>query len=653
MPPFVVPVSSFKRNKWCLVFGIINRDKFYPPVLPFMGALHFKDSNQLENSYYLKPIRFSFYLLALGIIYIPRQCNAITLNSIDPNRNKRGIFKKVWLLPLSRIVAAFLLAIIHPFFTFKTLLKFKYKPVEYRQLIRLIATSEPQNLTYKTWCEIYDRPIEKNNASTHAMNLDIHIYSSSDGSIYSNNITLETTNDLTQHYVGILQDFEIISNSALDLFFHFAEIKNSPAALYGDIDYIDTCQHRSRPYFKPNLEYAMLCSGLLTLGLWLIRKDIFEEFQHQNQKKFTCAFSHRLALAFYILHKKGKIAHIPHVLTHISQALNQTIIQKIHETVTSELNSRRWHYEISHKTSFPILVNPIFDQQRVTFIIPTTLNNRYVTKCIHSVIKNTSYPHCEFLLILSQNCQLSDEQTRNLTHLLAHENVNYLQIFSDAFNFSHSCNSGIKLAQTDFVVILNDDVTPINNEWLHYMMGHMQDNRVGAVGAKLYYKQGFIQHNGIIMGAGNLCEHKDRFKQDDELSFKGDFDCSAVTGACMLLRKGAIDRFNGFDENLAIAYNDVDLCLKLRKFGYRVVQCQRAHLIHYESFSLKNHYTSDRKGKERDEIFYMRHRWSEALRSDPFYNPNLSLQLGRLDQLAFPPRRYCPTPSTPDNFFCT
>lgn len=140
------------------------------------------------------------------------------------------------------------------------------------------------------------------------------------------------------------------------------------------------------------------------------------------------------------------------------------------------------------------------------------------------------------------------------------------------------------------------------------------------------------------MGAANLCEHIGRFQKNKRFTLTYDHDVSAVTAACMLIRRSAYKQVQGFDENYEIAYNDVDFCLKLRKANFHIIQCQHAELTHYESLSLGNHYTGSRAGKERQEILSIRSKYKTTYEKDPFYNPNLSLQRGMDGKLAFPPR---------------
>jgi O-antigen biosynthesis protein len=181
----------------------------------------------------------------------------------------------------------------------------------------------------------------------------------------------------------------------------------------------------------------------------------------------------------------------------------------------------------------------------------------------------------------------------------------------------------------------------IHYDWLEEMVGQVLQEGVGAVGAKLLYGDGRIQHGGVLLGVGGVANHAHRLS--DRLS-TGHFNrlfaphsLAAVTGACMLVRRGAYEQVGGLDEvNLPIAFNDVDFCLRLREAGWRIVWTPFAELTHYESVTRGADTGARAEGFAR-EVHYMVERWGDVLRRDPSYNPNLTLEHERFS-LAFPPR---------------
>jgi GT2 family glycosyltransferase len=180
----------------------------------------------------------------------------------------------------------------------------------------------------------------------------------------------------------------------------------------------------------------------------------------------------------------------------------------------------------------------------------------------------------------------------------------------------------------------------------------MEDPRVGIVGARLLYGNGMVQHEGVIMGLANLCEHAGRLRDGRDPGPHGigliDREVSAVTGACLLIRSCLYSELGGMDEAYAIALNDVDLCLRAREAGWRVVYCAGAVLHHYESLSLGRHYGGARAGLESVEVQRLRARHAAVIGADPFYSPLASLQPGREWQPAFPPRPHPPAIGAPN-----
>jgi len=191
------------------------------------------------------------------------------------------------------------------------------------------------------------------------------------------------------------------------------------------------------------------------------------------------------------------------------------------------------------------------------------------------------------------------------------------------FNFSKLCNAGAAATGSPYLVFLNDDTSIITPDWVESMLEHGQHPTVGAVGALLLFPDDSIQHAGVIMGTYGTAGHAFRAMPESGGPYYYGFshvvrNCSAVTGACMLVRRDVFERFGGFDEvNLPTCFQDTDFCLKLAESGLRIVYTPFARLYHYESAS-KRVITGHR------ELAHMQARWSTWIQNDPFYNPNLS-----------------------------
>jgi len=191
------------------------------------------------------------------------------------------------------------------------------------------------------------------------------------------------------------------------------------------------------------------------------------------------------------------------------------------------------------------------------------------------------------------------------------------------FNFSAINNSGAANAAGEFLVFLNNDTQVIRRDWMHAMIEQAQRPEVGAVGARLLFGDGRIQHAGVVLGIGGTVGHAFRFKPGEAKNYFGldqvIRDCSAVTAACMMMRRSVFDEVGGFDERLSVEFNDIDLCLRLQQRGYRVVYTPLALLYHYES-------SSRRRIDAAGNLQLFAERWAARLKDgDPFYNRNLTL----------------------------
>jgi GT2 family glycosyltransferase len=211
----------------------------------------------------------------------------------------------------------------------------------------------------------------------------------------------------------------------------------------------------------------------------------------------------------------------------------------------------------------------------------------------------------------------------------------------EAFNYSRLNNRGVELSRGSFVALLNNDVEVLHADWLSEMVSRAMQPKVAMVGARLWYPNETIQHGGVILGAGGIASHAHVGLRRDEPGYFARAhlaqDVSAVTTACALVKRELYLQVGGFDENLAVTFNDVDFCLRLREAGYRILWTPYAELIHHESATRGFDNSAPKQVRFLAEVDYMKSKWGHILQRDPFYNPNLSLD-ENLFTLAFPPR---------------
>jgi len=259
----------------------------------------------------------------------------------------------------------------------------------------------------------------------------------------------------------------------------------------------------------------------------------------------------------------------------------------------------------------------IAGQPLISIIIPTRDRVELLKRCLESIEAKTTYRHFEIIVLDNQS-----EAPDTLTYLAGLPHM--VVPIRGPFNYSYLNNVGAAHARGEFLLFLNNDIEVITEEWLEALLEHAQRKEVGAVGAKLLYPNGTIQHAGVGLGHGGVAGHAFWYLPADD---PGYFDlaqvvrnCSAVTGACMMMRTSVFAAVGGFDENIRVVFNDVDLCLRVREKGYLVVYTPYAVLYHLESATRNSlHPATDEE--------YVRKRWGRVIAAgDPYYNPHLSLE---------------------------
>jgi GT2 family glycosyltransferase len=261
---------------------------------------------------------------------------------------------------------------------------------------------------------------------------------------------------------------------------------------------------------------------------------------------------------------------------------------------------------------------------QVSIIIPTKDHIDILKTCLESIFKRTYYTNYE-ILILNNNSK--EPITLHYCQMLAKvENIFPID-YKRPFNFSAINNFAVKHAKGDVLLFLNNDIQVISPGWLEEMVSHAVRPEIGAVGALLLYPDDTVQHAGVILGIGGVAGHAylnwklEDFRNNDEAFRVQNY--AAVTGACMAIERKKFEEVGGFDEkHLAVAFNDIDLCLRLMEKGYKNLFTPHAMLYHYESATRGYEDTLMKKLRFRREIHYMRRRWGSVLDSDPRYNRN-------------------------------
>jgi GT2 family glycosyltransferase len=388
--------------------------------------------------------------------------------------------------------------------------------------------------------------------------------------------------DARGDFLGFLDAGDVLAESAL--FEIAAEIDATPDAdlVYTDEDELNAPGERCNPRFKTDWNPDLLLEQDY-LGKLTMRRREWKESPRQAR-------------------------HIPAVLCH--RGLGQP------DAAPPERRSLTTHAKVS-------------------VIIPTRDRAELLERCLEGLLHRTDYPAMEILVVDNGS---KEPRTREV---LEKYQVQVLA-FPGEFNWSAMNNAGAKATTGEVLLFLNNDTDVIDAGWLAELASQAMRPEIGAVGAKLLFADGTVQHAGIWLGPGGRVRHFLRLSKRDEPGYLGQLaftrDLSAVTGACMAVRREAFEEVGGFDESFPVSYSDIDLCLKLRQRGYRILWTPHAELLHLESASRGS--GEWRYSKEEEEHKRFVAKWEREIDQDPFFSPNLDLIGEEKLALAFPPRRW-------------
>lgn len=413
---------------------------------------------------------------------------------------------------------------------------------------------------------------------------------------------------------------------------------------------------KSTPWFKPawSLEYALATD--YPLELMLARTSALEACVAAGATPQTVALlAWRLLLRAHQSHP-GAIVHIPHVLYQFESALTHSerserlraaklALKDIESTASLEHLTDSLEQPTSAARGLRRRVSPKNKKIRISIIIPTRDHPDLLQRCIGSLQQFTDLSRVEIMVVDNGSVL---PKTKTLFQEITQQGVQVLHM-PGPFNFAALNNRAVEAATGEVVCLINNDIEALHLGWLDEMLSHLLASDVAAVGAKLLWPNAMVQHGGVLLGVGNVAGHFGNWLSDADWGDHGRNQLvqrvSAVTAACMLIRKHDYLRVGGMNEHLfPVAFNDVDLCLKLRHLGKSIVWTPFAKLLHAESASRGSEDTPAKKSRARREVDNLRKVWGPALLRDPFYHPSLNLDsLGApFSALAMPPRDRSP-----------
>ena len=463
----------------------------------------------------------------------------------------------------------------------------------------------------------------------------------------------------TGDYIALLDHDDILSEYALyEVVYNINKFPNAEF-LYSDEDKIDENDNRYDAYFKPDFAPDTLRCQNYICHFSIFKKELMQKL-NGFKTDYDGAQDYDIFLRMSEIVKSENIKHIPKILYH----------WRVHNESTAKLNSNAKNYAFEagkkaiedhlkriglkgtvsegcidgiYRIDYEVIGNP-----KVSIIIPNKDGKDILKVCIDSILEKTTYKNYEIIVVennsdteeifeyykeISQNEKIRVVNYNKNVEIIGNEEKELPQRVGElrkGFNYSAVINFGVRNSDGDYTIQLNNDTELITPNWLEILLGFVQRKDVGAVGVKLYFPDETIQHAGIIVGIGGIAGN--RFKSIPK-GGHGYFakesmieNLSAVTAACIITPRSIYEEVGYMDEGLAVAFNDVDFCLKIRKKGYLVVYNPFVEFWHYESKTRGQENTPTKIKRFQGEICRFEQRWGEILdEGDPYYNINLSL----------------------------
>jgi GT2 family glycosyltransferase len=398
-----------------------------------------------------------------------------------------------------------------------------------------------------------------------------------------------------------------------------------------DVAYTDEDRLRAdgvcdRPRFKPDWSPETELTRDYVGRLCAIRTSVLREAGGVDPAAGSAAWYDALLRA---TERTEKVAHEPSVMIHRSES-GPHVAAADRAGALERAFARRGEQATARVAGGDVRVEFVAPaEERVAVIVPTRDRAVLVDTCIGSVFERTTHRAYEVIVVDNGSVEAS---TRDVFARWAAREPERFRVVRDegAFNFSRLNNVAVRSTDAPYVVLLNNDTEVIATEWMTAMLGQARRPAIGAVGALLLYADGTVQHAGVTLGgvlglAGHAYRGFAPGAPDAPEALRYDTNYLAVTGACLMASRAKIEQVGGLDEAFAVAFNDVDLCLKLHAAGYRNVVVPQARLFHYESKSRGSDDTRAKQARAFEESEMLRTRWPALALRDPYYNPNLTL----------------------------
>lgn len=437
-------------------------------------------------------------------------------------------------------------------------------------------------------------------------------------------------------FVGLLDHDDLLAPNALFEIVSVLERDGEIDAVYTDEDKVRTdLSEHFQPHFKPDFNIDLLRSNNYICHFFVVRKALMERVGG-FRTEFDGAQDYDYIFRCTELAKKT--AHVPEILYHwrvheASTADNpasklyafeagkraiEEHLKRVGESAEVSLRKDLGFYRVK----YPVQGKPL-----VSVLIPNKDHTDILRVCLES-LKKTAYENFEVIVI--ENNSVEEETFSYYRELEKDARIRVVRYGQTGFNYSAINNFGAASARGEYLLFLNNDIEAFKSGWMEELLANCQRSRVGIAGAKLYYPDETVQHAGTIVGLGGIAGHAflnlPRARSGYLHKASLQMDVSAVTAACMMMKRSVFEQLGGFEERLAVAFNDVDLCLRTVEAGFLVVYNPEAELYHHESKSRGAEDSEEKVRRFQQEIEFMRTRWTKILKDgDPNYNKNLTL----------------------------
>ena len=437
--------------------------------------------------------------------------------------------------------------------------------------------------------------------------------------------------------MGLLDHDDLLAPDAL---YEIAALLNSDEtfdAVYTDEDKVTTeLSEHFQPHLKPDFNLDLLRSNNYICHFFVVRRTLVEQCGG-----FRRAYDGAQDYDFIFRCVEGarRVGHVPRILYHWRTHKASTADNPASKMYAFEAGKRAIEGNlercgvkgavVTHTSDYGFynVTYPVKDNPLISIIIPNKDQRDTLKQCLDSVERRSTYQNYEILVV--ENNSEEAETFAYYEELKQKKNVRVLT-WGGEFNYSAINNFAVREAKGEYLVFLNNDIQVITPGWLEELLANCQRPEVGIVGAKLYYPDDTIQHAGVIIGMGGVAGHAFRGMKRSRTGYLHkaslQMDYSAVTAACMMVERSVFEAIGGFEEALVVAFNDVDLCLRVCQKGYLVVYNPHVELYHYESKSRGADDSKEKVNRFKQETEFMKTRWRDLLKKgDPYYNKNLTL----------------------------